>query len=461
MPLSFIIKMGVGLIFLAIYLHPSTLNDVPSDTMRFLGESKTLHNIFYKSPTDYFRLLFGIGDDTELISKYLSETFLWDSGSLTIVNDSRNIIRMHSVIHFFSFGSPFIHTLLMCFIGLSGIRHIYLSFEKYIIVNPIIAFFLLLLFPSAMFWTSGILKEPILIFGVGLLLRCMLTFDSIKKRIVLGFISILILISIKPYVLFCLIPAVLFYLIYTYIFKNRVIISLLALVASIGLGMLIFHSKTQKIVNFVSMKQFDFTHIGKGGLYIYDSNDNVYFFKRKDFKNIYINHKKQTVTLLHSSKCLAISPLDRTSSHETTLKTIRKTWPIKYYIGGAQSYIETTPINNSPVQLIKNIPEALINAYARPFPGDPGSTLRFPAMTEVWGLSIFLIFCFLFRRSIDTKTMGIIASLLIFAFSLLVVVGWTTPVIGAIFRYRFPAFLALVIVGIIIIQFPKTKNTDG
>ena len=79
MPLSFIIKMGVGLIFLAIYLHPSTRNDVPSDTMRFLGESKTLHDIFCQSPADYFRLLFGIGDDTELISKYLSKTFLWDS----------------------------------------------------------------------------------------------------------------------------------------------------------------------------------------------------------------------------------------------------------------------------------------------------------------------------------------------------------------------------------------------
>lgn len=461
MPLAFIIKMGIGLIFLMIYLHPSTHNDVPSDTMRFLSESKTLHDIFYQSPADYFTLLLGIGDDTELITKYLTKTFLWDSGSLTIVNDSRNIIRMHSIIHFFSFGSPFIHTLLMCFIGLTGLRHIYLSFEKYIPTNPTIAFFILLLFPSALFWTSGILKEPILLFGVGFLLRSMLTFDSMKKRIIYGVISILILISIKPYVLFCLVPAILFYLIYTYVLKHRLIISLITLVVIIGSGMLIFHTKTQKIVNFISMKQFDFTHIGKGGLYVYEGNNILYFFKPKDYKNIFINHKKQTVTLLHPSKCLVVSAFNKTPTFETTINTKGKTWPIKYYIGGAQSYIETTPINQSPVQLIKNIPEALINAYARPFPTDPGSSLRFPAMFEVWGLSIFLIISFLFKRSIDSKTMGIIVSLLIFSFSLLLVVGWTTPVIGAIFRYRFPAFLALLIIGLILIRFPQKKHSNG
>lgn len=460
MPTAFIVKIATGIVFLIIYLHPNSHNSVPSDTMRFLSESKTLHDIFYTSPKDYFTLLSGIGDDTYLIDKYLSKTFLWDSGSLTIVNDSRNIIRLHSLIHFISFGSPFIHTLFMCFIALAGLRHIYISFEPYISIKPVLTFFILLLFPSALFWSSGILKEPILLFGVGLLLRSLLTNDSVKKRIIYGTISIILLISIKPYVLFCLIPSILFYLLYTHLFNKRLLVSLIAFFCISAAGIFIFKNKTQKVVKFISMKQFDFTHIGKGGLYVVDDSV-LYFFEPKNYKNIKIDHKKQTVTLIYPSPCIVITVLNKIPERECILYSVGTTWPIKYYIEGAQSYIKTTPINNSPVQLIKNIPEALMNAYARPFPKDPGSFLRFPAMIEIWGLTLFLLISLFYRRTINPESLGLIVSILIFSFFLLIVVGWTTPVIGAIFRYRFPAFFALLLMGLIIIKIPKRKLTDG
>ena len=134
---------------------------------------------------------------------------------------------------------------------------------------------------------------------------------------------------------------------------------------------------------------------------------------------------------------------------------------MNYYVGGAMSYIHTTLINNSFNQLIKNIPEALTNGYARPFPNDPGSAMKYPAMLEVWGLSLFLIYAFWKRRKLDKETMGIVVSLLIFSVCLLLVIGWITPVIGAIFRYRFPALLALVLVGVILLKIPEGKKTEN
>jgi hypothetical protein len=53
---------------------------------------------------------------------------------------------------------------------------------------------------------------------------------------------------------------------------------------------------------------------------------------------------------------------------------------------------------------------------------------------------------------LNQKEKGIIFILIIFALQLFLLIGWTTPVLGAITRYRFPAQLALILVGLIILK---------
>ena len=216
MPIGFSIKVLIGIVFIFIYTHPDTNNSVPSDTMRFMKESKILNNVFYESSKDYSTLLFGFSENKKLISKYLSETFLWDAGSYTLVNDSRNLIRFNSLIHFISLGSTFIHKLFMCIISLIGVKQIFLSFEKYTKLNKTLFFFVIILIPSLIFWTSGILKEPILFLGIGLFTRTLLVRDKSWVRVMLGLFSFLILLSFKPYNLICTIPAILF------VFSSRI-----------------------------------------------------------------------------------------------------------------------------------------------------------------------------------------------------------------------------------------------
>jgi hypothetical protein len=102
--------------------------------------------------------------------------------------------------------------------------------------------------------------------------------------------------------------------------------------------------------------------------------------------------------------------------------------------------------------LIKNIPEAFINAAIRPFPNDPGSKLKYLSMFEVWVLFAFLTYALYNRRSISFKEKEIILGLALFAIFLTLLIGWTTPVLGAITRYRFPAQLAIVLISLIILQ---------
>lgn len=52
-------------------------------------------------------------------------------------------------------------------------------------------------------------------------------------------------------------------------------------------------------------------------------------------------------------------------------------------------------------------------------------------------------------------------TLIVFAFLVFVVVGWTTPVLGAIVRYKVPGVLALGIVGLLLIDFYKIQKILG
>ena len=130
---------------------------------------------------------------------------------------------------------------------------------------------------------------------------------------------------------------------------------------------------------------------------------------------------------------------------------------ISYFTEGCRSFIETTPISESYSQLIKNIPEAFVNGFIRPFPTDPGSNLKFLSMLEIWALIGFLIWVSIKHRKLEPEDRTIVFGLVVFALFLLLLIGWTTPVIGAIARYRFPAQLALVLAGLIL--FNPTKKT--
>ena len=450
LPSAFFLKMLIGIVFLMMYLHPNEHNSVPSDTMRFLSESKQLQDVYYKTPSDYFNLLAGTGNDEILIQKHLKSTFLWDAGNSSLFNDSRTIIRLHSVIRFISFGSPFIHTLFMCFFAMLGLRQLFISISTFSKLNPTHLFLILLLFPSMLFWTSGILKEPILFLGIGLFSRFILIKDEIKKRILFGAIGAFTLMVVKPYVLICLIPSVVFYLLYKFIFNHSALKTSISILIFVVLSIFIFQNPRDKVVNHLSKKQFEFDHIGKGGLYV-RSDTCAYTFTEEQARHLKINDKKGTARLISPTKCSIQSKTNMTPRF-INVKPTNVDWMIQYHVKGAQSYIKTTPINYSFAQLIKNIPEAIINSYFRPFVNDPGSSLRFLAMFEVWILTLFLIYSFIKRRDIDLETRGLLIGLIIFSICLLLLIGWTTTVVGAIFRYRFPAQLALILIGVIIIK---------
>ena len=457
-PIGFSFKVLIAIVFLSIYLHPNTNNNVASDTMRFMDESKILNNVFYKSPKDYFSLLFGLQEYPELIHKYLNSTFLWDAGSYTLVNDSRNIIRLNSILHFISFGSPFIHSLFICLIGSFSTKQLYLSFERFTLADKKLLFFILLLIPSVIFWTSGILKEPFLFLGVALLVRALLVPDPLKKKLIISLISLLLLLSFKPYNLICLLPSLIFGFYSTAFFKTSYFKPIIATIASIILLLIAFPKQRNKAVKYLSRKQLDFDNIGKGGVYTnYNDSSNLYF-QMKDYGNIAINMSDSSLHVTHKTEAIVISKRQKFIKFPILLDSSKNnSYQVIYNVGGALSYIKTTPIDNSLPQLIQNIPESLVNSLLRPFPLDPGSSMKYIAMIEIWGMYTLLIIAIIFRRKTSYSVNKIIIGILFFVISLSIIIGLTTPVLGAIFRYRFLSILGITLISVLIID-PKRIN---
>lgn len=431
----------------------------PSDAMRFLDESNQLYNVFFKSKSDFFALLTGIGDNARMIHEHMDKTFIWDAGNFTLINDSRNTIRINCLFRFISFGEDFINILLMCFLSLIGIQQLYISIQPLSKLHPKILFYSLLLFPSLLFWSSSNLKEPLLILGIGLLARSFLLKDRLIKRILIGGIASILLILFKPYILLCLLPGILFYLINKLVFKNKLYYTVFTFLSILVICCITFPKQRQRFTENISRKQFNVENVGKGGIHV-DCKNGYYYFKPHQYKNLKIKDDK--VTLIHPSDAVFLSVNTEEIPHDIHLKPSGETWNIHIIMPGTNSYIKTKSIDNSFKQLILNIPEAIFNTLFRPFPFDNGSFLKYPAMLEVWGLILFFIFAIYYKRKLETNSVNLIACLFIFAITLALLIGWTTPITGAIVRFRFPIQLALFIICAIIIDTDKIfKNSKN
>jgi general stress protein CsbA len=265
-------------------------------------------------------------------------------------------------------------------------------------------------------------------------------------------VSILLLIGFKPYVLLILLITLTFASIYKFLFKQKFIVASLFIIFFTFLISFVADKPKETVINYLTRKQFDFVNVGKGGLHVV-ADTCFYYFQPHQYESLKIIGDKiyltKNITAYKAHFGSTQKPL------AVSLQPNKKAWKMYYFQPGCMSYIETTPINNSSIQLIKNIPEALVNSAIRPWPSDPGSKLKIISFIESLVLFVFLIYAVWNRRKLDENEKLVVFGLMTFALLLFLLIGWTTPVLGAIARYRFPAQLALFIVGFILLKSSK------
>jgi hypothetical protein len=135
------------------------------------------------------------------------------------------IARLVTVFSFFSFGSYSVITLIFSMISFSGVWRLYRFFyEQYPHLHKQLAIAVLFL-PNFVFWSSGILKDPLCTGMLGwftyAMYRMFIRRDSIIKYSIVALISGFILGLVKAYILVSYLPFFILFILFTHLARIR------------------------------------------------------------------------------------------------------------------------------------------------------------------------------------------------------------------------------------------------
>jgi len=378
----FLIKVGIGFGLAQLYTDHYT-NRRTGDAFRFFDDAELMYASIDESPASYFRLLTGIGIESDPIAMtyYVRMTHLEHGYYTGFLNDNATIIRANALVMIFSLGYYHIHTLFWCFFAMIGLTAIFKLCNQYFPRKKWAMFLAVYLLPTVLFWSSGVLKEPLFLLGLGIFLLgfIRLIYSDHSRgdyyKICFGF---LILLIAKGYVIQCLAPAIAGLLLAKafsgrrfwlwFILPHLLIIPLLFIGPHISDGL--------KVSELMSLKQTAFYNVAK------QSN--------------------------------------------------------------AGSVIDI-PIINKPADVIFNAPTALVNTYLRPWPWQWDNLLYIPAALEnLFLLLAIALMIWNFRRPYGLS-IPILAFCGSFVLVLGVLTGEVVPVLGALVRYKLPSLIFLFV----------------
>jgi len=138
-----------------------------ADTFRYFDDSKVLFEVLKESPTDYLRMLTGIRADDPELSGYYNEMNYWYD-AYSPINDNRAIIRLQAFMRLFSLGSYHVHMTIVCFLSLIGVVAFARGIGRFHPDAEKTIFALYILIPSTCFWGSGLMKDSLAVFALGI-----------------------------------------------------------------------------------------------------------------------------------------------------------------------------------------------------------------------------------------------------------------------------------------------------
>ena len=235
-----------------------------SDSVVFHKMGIDEFHLLFQNPHEYFVNIFH-ANSSESYSRLLDD-------SKSYWNDLRNnlLAKMLSVFDLFSFKSFLINTLFFNFLVFFGVVALYKVFIKIfptISIQLIICIFLL---PSALFFSAMIHRDGLILLSLSMIIYHLYfmmnehQFSWEKTGIVLLFLILIFL--LRNFVVICLIPALLSWLI-AQKFPRRTFISFLSVYVFITILFFCssYISPRASLPQYVSSKQSSFIEVGKAG----------------------------------------------------------------------------------------------------------------------------------------------------------------------------------------------------
>src|SRR6185437_3735138 len=491
--LVFYLKLVFGVVLWYIYAHHYK-NRITSDIFKYFDDSKVIYHTLRTNFADFLKLISGIDDANPAIKHYYMQMNCWlNSHDSTLYNNSHFIIRLNALFMILSGGHYGVHVIFMCFLSLIGLTFIYKSFYPYLQDKPIGLFAAVFLFPSVLLWGSGVLKEGLVLLGLGISIYYfgnILTKQGNKlKNILLILLGILLIFENKGYVLICILPCFISeYLISVFDYSKKHplvtygIVTLLYL--RIGLNAGYVNPKLDPIY-MIATKQREFNEVNRGGIFLTSKEDNnlIAYLPVKDTQAIHPFDKYADSILRNEGMQYLASGsfcnLEK-ATHHPAYFTIQKgvsyqlirpdskdsartigndslLYMMYFYNEPAKSAIKITPIKPSILGLIEDIPNALNISVLRPFPKEiHAATLLIYAGENLLIVLFIMLALFFFKRESPYKNK--IAFCMVYCLLMLILIGLVTPVYGGIERYKAVVITFLLILLLLIYDKEKAKR---
>lgn len=444
---GWLIKLVASLAYIYIFTtYYGEGSQIHGDSLKFMHDGRVLREVARENPVEYLKIISGItGSDPKLSNTLLASTNIWDYGNNgDWINDNRLIIRIDSVIYFFSFDNLYVHALIFSFLAYIGLILFFLAFEKYIARKQLF-FLAITVLPSVLFWGSGITKETLMLLSMGLLFFGVerLTTQPLSFKNFAALIAGLFLILInKPYVGLVIVPLLTVIPLGSYFqFRKSILWIFSGLIVMVSV-LLSYVPEKLNLVDKISTKQKDLVNLAKGGVFfVTDSSFCAFDFRHFENFDTTIGNNR---ILVNEATSGYYKLFGNDQFYSFTIEPSDKTYETYLVAAPSISYFESVKINNRGINLITSIPEAFFNTLIRPFPTDPGSGLKYFSFIQNMGLLAWFVFVFFNRRKLKPEEQYRFYILVISSLIILLVIAWTTPVFGAITRYKVPADLLLL-----------------
>lgn len=209
----FLLKVVGGVALTLVYTYYYT-DQSKADIYRYFADSKIISLLLWQHPKTWFAAMTGIGLSEPDNFQYLLNTLYFSHPSADTVTNNQLIIRIISLLNYFSFSDIYINTLFFSFLSFIGLVALYQSFKKYFEDFPQLLCLPLFLLPSVIFWGSGLLKEALVFFLLGFWAYGLMQWKG-WRGVLIAVICALALWFVRPPFVMALMPAIgAFYLVH-------------------------------------------------------------------------------------------------------------------------------------------------------------------------------------------------------------------------------------------------------
>jgi hypothetical protein len=208
-------KITGGIAFVLIYMFYWN----GADTTAYFESSMAMRNLLGASFSDWFASEFG-ANSMEHFSLFSYDTG-YPLAYMYFNSQTFMVIRLVNPLLLFTFSSYIITTVLFDWIAYTGMWRLYLVFTAHYPNRKRLFALAILFFPSVVFWGSGILKDTVTLSCTGWVVYCLYKFFVLKENrvinLILLFVNIILILFIKSYILFALLPGTIMW-----IFSDRI-----------------------------------------------------------------------------------------------------------------------------------------------------------------------------------------------------------------------------------------------